>query len=32
MRRTVVWSLRNDGLGNKESGTSETRDLRIDCR
>jgi hypothetical protein len=32
MRRTVVWSSRDDGLGNQESGTSETRDLRIDSR
>jgi hypothetical protein len=32
MRRTVVWSSRDYGLSNKESGTSETRDLRIDCR
>lgn len=32
MRRTVVWSSKNDGLGNKESGTSETRDFRIDSR
>jgi hypothetical protein len=31
MRRTVVWSSRGDGLGNQESGTSETRDLLIDC-
>ena len=32
MRRMVVWSSRDDGLGNQESGTSETRDLRIDSR
>jgi hypothetical protein len=32
MRRTVVWSSRDYGLSNKESGTSETRDLRIECR
>jgi hypothetical protein len=32
MRRTVVWSSRDDGLANQESGTSETRDLRIDSR
>jgi hypothetical protein len=32
IRRTVVWSSRDDGLGNQESGTSETRDLRIDSR
>ena len=32
MRRTVVWSSRDYGLGNQESGTPETRDLRIDCR
>jgi hypothetical protein len=31
-QRTVVWSSRDNGLGNQESGTSETRDLRIDCR
>jgi hypothetical protein len=30
MRRTVVWSSKDDGLGNKESGTSETCDLSID--
>jgi hypothetical protein len=30
MRRTVVWSLRGNGLRNEESGTPETRDLRID--
>jgi hypothetical protein len=32
MRRTVVWSSRDDGLGNQESGASETSDLRIDRR
>jgi hypothetical protein len=31
-RKAVVWSSSDDGLGNQESGMSETRDLRIDCR